>query len=562
MFTRFVWAALATARVLSMTSIRQVRRALQDLHSTVPLEAFFERLLDEIDSPEVHRVAAVLGLLACAMKPLTLAQTSEILVMNSGDASKIDFDDRLLDPNDVLAMCSSLVVTSRKTDQRNCQVEYVQLMHGSLEATLRSHTLPKRLSVFAVKPERHQFLACGLIHYLFEVFRDRDASEELLTEYPLTQYAAEHWPDHARLDTTEKTRTLSLHLIATERIYRNVLCIFNPDYPDQPPTLNVQNVDMLPALYYASLRGLRGVVIDCIAKGHDVNAQKCGAYDNALQAATVAHYPGIVLVLLTGRANPNLRGGTYGTPLFAAAFEDRPDIAQMLLEFGADVEAGGVNVSKTGHEQVFERLDEADARLSDGESKWSQQTPIDIAPIDSPLLAAAFAGNLATVKVLLDHKANPNRVDARFGRSSTMWAALRGHIEIVQLLISRGADIDIVDDQRSSALHLAIERRFDDIFNLLIEGGADLSLQNRANMTAADLAFQQSLKIDPKSYFTNEELTDNLSPGYSADRVEVLERQNLIEPHEVCALIPTSAQMVLTLCNRVNTATFFVRNSG
>jgi Ankyrin repeats (3 copies) len=82
------------------------------------------------------------------------------------------------------------------------------------------------------------------------------------------------------------------------------------------------------------------------------------------------------------------------------------------------------------------------------------------------LMDAALYGHSEIVKLLLEHKANPNATNC-FGITSLMWAAKHKHVETVQLLIDAQADVNMKDtvdslsSQKSqSALDKAKERTF------------------------------------------------------------------------------------------------------
>src|SRR6185295_16965869 len=66
------------------------------------------------------------------------------------------------------------------------------------------------------------------------------------------------------------------------------------------------------------------------------------------------------------------------------------------------------------------------------------------------------SGNVAAMKVLLDHGANVNAKETLRGTTALMWAADEGHAAAIQLLIQRGADFkaqsDLVERGRGPAL--------------------------------------------------------------------------------------------------------------
>jgi len=58
------------------------------------------------------------------------------------------------------------------------------------------------------------------------------------------------------------------------------------------------------------------------------------------------------------------------------------------------------------------------------------------------LMLAAHGGHLASVRLLIDHRANLN-LTAKFGLSALMLAVIAGHKEIAQALARAGADLTL-----------------------------------------------------------------------------------------------------------------------
>ena len=87
---------------------------------------------------------------------------------------------------------------------------------------------------------------------------------------------------------------------------------------------------------------------------------------------------------------------------------------------------------------------------------------------ETPLMRAAFVGNLGVVKCLLQHKAD---VNAKSNRNETalMLASSVGHKDIVECLIEYNADVTIRNTINISALDCA---KTDEIKNMLIKAGA------------------------------------------------------------------------------------------
>lgn len=85
------------------------------------------------------------------------------------------------------------------------------------------------------------------------------------------------------------------------------------------------------------------------------------------------------------------------------------------------------------------------------------------------LRAAAGRGDTNTVKTLLENSEDPSVASAYMLRA----AAYFGHLDIVNLLISRGADVDASDDGET-ALLVAIRGAQTKVVRRLIDAGADV----------------------------------------------------------------------------------------
>ena len=61
-----------------------------------------------------------------------------------------------------------------------------------------------------------------------------------------------------------------------------------------------------------------------------------------------------------------------------------------------------------------------------------------------------------------------------FGRTALHWAADRGHLTVVELLLDRGASVDSKDGEGQTALHYATLCEFPEIAVRLVSCGASL----------------------------------------------------------------------------------------
>jgi ankyrin repeat protein len=126
------------------------------------------------------------------------------------------------------------------------------------------------------------------------------------------------------------------------------------------------------------------------------------------------------------------------TPLMWAAFEGDVAEARRLLEEGADVKATnnyGANAMQlaadTGNTELIRLLLKAGA---DPESPNADG--------ETALHLVARSGNVEAAKLLLKAGAKVDAVEQFGGQTPLMWAAARRHPEMVEFLLSRGANVN------------------------------------------------------------------------------------------------------------------------
>lgn len=183
-----------------------------------------------------------------------------------------------------------------------------------------------------------------------------------------------------------------------------------------------------------------------------------------------------VRLLLANKANVNAKSRFGRTPLSLAASDDSGmPVVRMLVENGADVNAA--DYAPRGAADVTPR------------------------PNVTPLLAASSSSNAEMVRYLLAHGARLDVKDAA-GRSALMNAAGQGSLEIMKLLLAKGADVNEVSDKEAfpkvkngtialgsfTALNLAVVFGTPERVKLLLDAGARIDEPDVRGMTPLMLA--------------------------------------------------------------------------
>ncbi|MEJ2317473.1 MAG: ankyrin repeat domain-containing protein [Gammaproteobacteria bacterium] len=158
------------------------------------------------------------------------------------------------------------------------------------------------------------------------------------------------------------------------------------------------------------------------------------------------------------------------TPLMWAA--DKGDLAMLasLLASGSGVDTRDTNgatalshAAMAGHTAVVEQLIKHGAVI-DLADNWGA----------TPLMYAVKSGNLAVAGLLIKSGANVNRPLDKSLMSPLMMAAFRGDNAMIKLLLDNKADIEQTNSASETALMMAINRQRIESVKLLLKRGADV----------------------------------------------------------------------------------------
>lgn len=189
------------------------------------------------------------------------------------------------------------------------------------------------------------------------------------------------------------------------------------------------------------------------------------------------------------------------TPLMvAAATTDAFESVKLLLDKGADVNAQDrqghtalTTAAKVNNERAVKLLLERGANI-DAKANSGDDTTV--------LMGAALNGNAELVKFLLDRKADVRAVSGEFsgtvkkgkvafGNASVLhFGVISGSVQTVKLLLDAGAPVNARDVRGMTPLVFAVstDRPNSEIIQLLLSKGADPSIQTNDHETAIDWA--------------------------------------------------------------------------
>ncbi|GFS99414.1 hypothetical protein NPIL_346171 [Nephila pilipes] len=209
-----------------------------------------------------------------------------------------------------------------------------------------------------------------------------------------------------------------------------------------------------------------------IKKGADVKARSFNLR-TALHFAAEGGNLNIVKFLLKENLSINDKDIDGQSPLHIASAFGHENVVQFFIkELRANVVGDNLNVTplhlaaKNGHENIIRIL-------------LKQKSNIEIDFLGChPLCYAVIHNQKAAVQLFLDR----NSVDACVvlgGLTSLHIAADNGCLEVVNLLLKNGADINAKNDKQATALHLASLNGHVDVVKTLIMIGAEINARSR-----------------------------------------------------------------------------------
>lgn len=162
---------------------------------------------------------------------------------------------------------------------------------------------------------------------------------------------------------------------------------------------------------------------------------------DALSASSELGDVGIVRELLEAGADPNARDRMGRTPMMNAVKQAHWDVVFCLADHGASL----CVVVDSGYTALHYAAVSRKVKIIDGLARRCGFLINRVAHTNkqTPLMVAVKTGNAAGVKRLLSWNAFVNTADDQ-GRSALHWAVYNADVQVIDILISAGADVNSV----------------------------------------------------------------------------------------------------------------------
>ena len=99
------------------------------------------------------------------------------------------------------------------------------------------------------------------------------------------------------------------------------------------------------------------------------------------------------------------------------------------------------------------------------------------------LMFAALGGHVDIIELLIQNKGNL-RLKDREGRTALFWAAGNNQADATELLLKIGAPVNDIDRQGTTALMIAARRGYEEVVRVLLAAKADVNLTDHTGRTA------------------------------------------------------------------------------
>ena len=444
----FLQAKLQLEYLCTMTTDRAIKRALHDLPHG--LDKTYDDILQQIitkNTDNLFLVRAVLEWLLEKVEAMSLESLAYAVSIHPDDTT-LELDNIVTDPEDLAAMCGSLVVV-----EVSHGVPMIRLAHFSVEEYLSSERLANSpLSFFHMNPAAINLkLAITCCQYLsfsgFFALSQIPDFANFTGKYQFLRYAARNWSSHLRRSRVSSglfhqkvVPHLAWFLKPNENgdqyeVWRQVLSrshSYRKTFTNDPPiyftiTFGLQHAFdiLLPDLQNkdtqfscgwtpltaAAASGQTEILAKLLKAGANPDQAAHAGRRKGLTALHIAaEYPHseMAALLLSSGASPHVRSAAKTTPLYRAARSGSLDILRMLHKAGADINARSyddftpvIEAIENGHLEALKLLlgwgADPNISNSDGDTPLSfarwHASPEIVSELEKALVSSGISSN-------------------------------------------------------------------------------------------------------------------------------------------------------------------------
>lgn len=194
---------------------------------------------------------------------------------------------------------------------------------------------------------------------------------------------------------------------------------------------------------------------------------------NPVATSSIYGFNDTVKKLVEYKANINIQDKNGLTPLIYAIEQDNKELANFLIENGADLNMA---------EKEYDR---------------------------TPIFFSIENKNTNITEILISKGANVNAVDKNGVTPLNIAIKEDGNIDIIKLLVKNKADLNILTEEGDSLIEYAINKNDTDMIQTLVEGGVNLNVAGISSNTPLMTAVSKSLENIVRIFLTKNDINLN-----------------------------------------------------
>lgn len=455
---------------MSQPTTRDIMEALQSLGKGMEgLQGIYEQAMERIEgqTDAIRSLAKrILILVTHTKRSLSVIEIQHALAVR--EHMTVFDSDYIPDAKYLKSICAGLVTIDEESG-------IIRLAHYTIQQFFQQ----SREKWF---PEAESYITKICLTYLsFTTFggalcQTDKKLEDRLRKNPFYGYAACNWGHHARESSISSPETLGflespVNLEASSQVLtadrHNELLRRAADNQLREPT-------KMTRLHLAAYFGINRVVdIILHSRSNPPDLKDIYGRTPLSWAAENGHVSVVEKLIATRQVEIDSEDRRGMRPLIWAAKEGHAAVAQLLLDKGAHPNSQNCShrtslsyAAESGHMEVTQLLLDRGAETETWNVDMQWHMP-------SPLSYAAQHGHVAIVERLLEAGAE---INSKFrdpnGWTPLIWAVRSRQKAAVELMLKKGADVDVRDVWGKSALLHATEFGYDDIAQLLLDRGA------------------------------------------------------------------------------------------
>ncbi|XP_043094753.1 ankyrin-1a isoform X5 [Puntigrus tetrazona] len=301
--------------------------------------------------------------------------------------------------------------------------------------------------------------------------------------------ALDHIKNGIDINTANQNGLNGLHLASKEGHVKMVLELLHHGIVLETTTKKGNT-----ALHIAALAGQEQVVTELVNYGANVNAQSQKGFTPLYMAAQENHLE-VVKFLLDNGANQTIPTEDGFTPLAVALQQGHENVVALLINHGTKgkVRLPALHIAARNDDTrtaaVLLQNDPNPDVLSKQISRTISEESCDIRTGFTPLHIAAHYENLNVAQLLLNRGADVN-FTPKNGITPLHIASRRGNVIMVRLLLDRGAKIDAKTKDELTPLHCAARNGHVRIIEILLDQGAPIQAKTKNGLSPIHMAAQ------------------------------------------------------------------------